>query len=301
MERSEFLGASMAGLGSLILPVSHLSSLATKPSLRFHFVTDMHLPDTPPAEPYKRFLKSLKASRADFVLNGGDSIYDALKATPESIDRQWKSYASFLNEISLPVHGCIGNHDIEKWELPGYTSINATEEKKRAVKEMGMPHRYYRFSREKWHIIVLDSSSYVKGGYEARLDEEQFSWLRNELSVIPSNEHILILSHIPLFSACYRHYLKDDPRGLFPKIESRLLHQDGYVIAELLSHHRNIRLCLSGHLHMQEKIEYKGLPYYCCGAVCGNMWKGEFNGFVPAFFTIELASDGGAKVTRTDY
>jgi 3',5'-cyclic AMP phosphodiesterase CpdA len=301
MERSEFLGASMAGLGSLILPVSHLSSLTAKHSLRFHFVTDMHLPETPPAEVYRRFIKKLKENRVDFILNGGDSICDGLKATPGSIDGQWKSYASFLNEISLPVHGCLGNHDIEKWELTSYTGSNPTEEKSRAVKEMGMPHRYYRFKRENWHFIVLDSSTYVKGGYEARLDDEQFSWLRNELSKIPSNEHVLILSHIPLFSACYRHYLKGDPKGIFPKIESRLLHQDGYAITELFSRYANIRLCLSGHLHMQEKIEYKGLPYYCLGAVCGNMWKGEFNGFVPAFFTIELGGNGAVKLSRTDF
>src|SRR5438552_2511432 len=48
----------------------------------------------------------------------------------------------------------------------------------------------------------LASVSPQAGGYEARLDDEQFDWLKADLQATPKTTPILILSHIPILAAC---------------------------------------------------------------------------------------------------
>ncbi|HEY0750530.1 MAG TPA: metallophosphoesterase, partial [Chitinophagaceae bacterium] len=54
----------------------------------------------------------------------------------------------------------------------------------------------------------------------------------------------------------------------------------------------NIKCCLSGHIHLQDKVEYKGIQYFCNGAVSGNWWKGAFKGFEPAYALFSFNRNG---------
>ena len=65
-----------------------------------------------------------------------------------------------------------------------------------------MSGRFYSFTKDKWHFIVLDSTQENNGGYIARIDEPQFAWLENELKSTPSEKFICIVSHIPIVSFC---------------------------------------------------------------------------------------------------
>ena len=54
----------------------------------------------------------------DFIINGGDSIMDALAATKENTKIQWELFDKIMGEENkLPVKHCMGNHDIWGWQL----------------------------------------------------------------------------------------------------------------------------------------------------------------------------------------
>jgi hypothetical protein len=80
------------------------------------------------------------------------------------------------------------------------------------------------------------------------------------------------------------------------RISRALLHVDSRRLTDLFKGFPNIRCCLSGHIHMQDKIEYKGISYYCNGAVSGNWWGGAFHDFEPAYAVFTFSADG--TVTR---
>jgi len=60
-------------------------------------------------------------------------------------------------------------------------------------------NRYYSFDVKPWHIIILDSTYPDSTLYTARLDDEQFGWLQQELEAY-KNMHVCIISHIPILS-----------------------------------------------------------------------------------------------------
>jgi hypothetical protein len=80
-----------------------------------------------------------------------------------------------------------------------------------------------------------------------------------------------------------------------------LLHTDVIKIKNLFYQYPNVKLCLAGHLHMQEIIEYLGVKYVCGGAVSGNWWKGNRFEFAPAFSVVELFADGSSNVQFITY
>ena len=65
-----------------------------------------------------------------------------------------------------------------------------------------------------------------------------------------------------------------------------------YEAIKLFREAGNVKLVLSGHTHMQDRVDYAGTSYICAGAVCGGWWNGPNQGFGPAFPIIDLKEDG---------
>ena len=79
------------------------------------------------------------------------------------------------------------------------------------------------------------------------------------------------------------------------------MHSDFLDLKKLFAKYPNIKVCLSGHIHLQDEVDYLGIKYYCNGAISGNWWKGAFQEFNPAYAVIELFDDGTSKRTITEY
>ena len=58
------------------------------------------------------------------------------------------------------------------------------------------------------------------------------------------------------------------------------------------SQHRNVKLAVSGHLHLNERIDYAGVSYLCNGAVSGGWWKGPHLEFPEGYGVIDIHPDG---------
>ena len=307
MKRKDFI-LNSAGLGAaaFIDPGVFIPGFKKQP-IRVAHLTDIHV--KPGKEIEAGVAKAMHHAQilvpeVDFIINGGDAIMDALAAGKEDTQQQWDLFTSILKkEISLPVYHCIGNHDVWGW----FNKENKPEAdrlygKVWVVETLQMPKRYYSFSRDKWHFIVLDSTQLnPAGGYIGKIDEEQLSWLQVELASIPKNKFICIISHIPILSICAGLFFDKTESNGDLKIQRNLMHTDFLTLKKIFANYPNIKVCISGHIHLQDELTYLGIKYYCNGAVSGNWWNGNFQEFAPAYALLEFYEDGTSKRTMINY
>ena len=92
--------------------------------------------------------------------------------------------------------------------------------------------------------------------------------------------------------------------GLFARDPHRRLgakHQDAKRLVDLFKRHPNVKLCLSGHLHLVEKIEYAGVTYISSGAVCGNWWHGDHHKTDEGYLIADFFNDGSFESQYVAY
>jgi 3',5'-cyclic AMP phosphodiesterase CpdA len=219
---------------------------------------------------------------------------DALELPKDKVMEQWKTWHQVWKaECQLPVRQVLGNHDIFGWARP-----NPSPEGKRwALDELGLKRSYYSFDQAGWHFIVLDSMRSLPNFYEARLDEEQYDWLCQDLAA--HSQPTCIISHIPLICFCAFFDGPNESSGHW-RVPGAWMHLDARRIKDLLRRHAQVKLCLSGHIHLQDHVRYLGIDYYCNGAVCGNYWRGAYQDFEPAYFIVDLFADGSHLCQRVD-
>lgn len=311
MNRRKFLrNSSLLAMGSTMVSSATMAAetdqAAKKEILRVAFLSDVHVKPNEAAEEGMtkafRHVNALK-KRPDFILNGGDAIMDAMAADKQKTQAQWDVWSRILKaENRLPIYHVIGNHDAWGWQVKdAAVKTDPLYNKGWAVKQHGMPGRYYSFEQKNWKFIVLDSAHENNGGYISKIDEEQYGWLEQELKNTPPDRHICMASHIPIVSFCAAMFFDDPlPNGDW-KLSRALLHTDARKLTRLFADHKNIRCCLSGHIHLQDVVEYKGIQYFCNGAVSGNWWKGAFKGFDPAYAVFTFYKDGRVEREMVQY
>jgi len=308
MKRKSFLQTSAAVIGSTFLPSLSFASDSEnkKQPLRFVFISDIHV--KPGAIPEAGMAKALnhiqQHQKVDFIINGGDCIMDSLEADKTKTQTQWDLYKSILKKNnSLPVYHTIGNHDVWGWFIKqDRPEADKLYGKVWAVETLEMKKRFYSFSQGKWHFIVLDSTQLnPAGGYIGKIDEEQMAWLQSELAAVPADKFICIVSHIPILSICAGLFFDKNEANGDLKIQRNLMHSDFLTLKKIFVKYPNIKVCLSGHIHLQDEVDYLGIKYYCNGAISGNWWSGAFQEFDPAYAVIELFDDGSSKRTMTKY
>lgn len=305
MERRKFLQNISVLSAAAALPVAATASPEKKKNkFSIAFISDIHVKPSEVAEAgMAKALQNVNQlkPRPEFIFNGGDCIMDALAATKEKTKTQWDLFNKImLSENKLPVKYCIGNHDIWAWQLKDADKTDSLYGKSWWLQQTGYAKTYYSYTHHDWHFIVLDSVQENNGGYIALLDEEQFNWLSNELN---SNKEkfICIVSHIPIMSFCSAMFFNDMlPNGDW-KLSRALLHTDARKIKTLFKKYPNIKACLSGHIHLQDEVEYLGIKYYCNGAVSGNWWGGPFQDFAPAYALFDFYNDGSVERKIIEY
>ncbi|MDB5023833.1 MAG: metallophosphoesterase [Mucilaginibacter sp.] len=72
-------------------------------------------------------------------------------------------------------------------------------------------------------------------------------------------------------------------------------------IISLFNRHSNVRLCLSGHIHLWDKVVYNKLTYICGGAVSGAWWEGNKRETAPGYGLIDLYADGTFEENYINY
>lgn len=305
MQRRKFIQNLSLASAATVLPIGvNAENTGKKKRFRAAFISDIHIKTLDVAEAgMRKALQTINQSdkKPDFIINGGDSIMDALAVSKEKTKAQWDLFFNILQaENKLPVKHCMGNHDIWGWQLKEDVKSDPLYGKNWWLQLTGNTKSYYSFTHQNWHFIVLDSTQENNGGYIALLDAEQFNWLGAELES-NKDKHICVVSHIPIVSFCSAMFFKDMlPNGDW-KLSRALLHTDARMIKDLFKKYPNIRCCLSGHIHLQDEVTYLGIQYFCNGAVSGNWWKGAFQDFAPAYALFDFHQDGTVERTMVEY
>ena len=220
---------------------------------------------------------------------------DCLAQDSGRVNLIWDLWDQILaGECKHPIRHLLGNHDVWGWDKkkskttgsePGYG-------KAFALKRLGLQNPYYSFDQAGWHFIGLDSIQPHLDSYRAGLDAAQFDWLRSDLSSVDPKMPVILFSHVPIISAAI--YMKPDidtPDGF--SIPGSKVIQNNVQIKDLLKQHPNVKLCVSGHIHLRDAIEYMGVTYLCNGAVCGDYWKNSSAGECePGYCLIDLFEEG---------
>ena len=96
--------------------------------------------------------------------------------------------------------------------------------------------------------------------YIGKLGDEQFAWLENELNTTPAEMPVCVLSHIPLLSATL---MVDDQTAVNKwEVLGGDMHTDITKIIALFYKHPNVKLCLSGHIHLRDKVVYNNVTLF---------------------------------------
>jgi Icc protein len=301
-------GAALAGAGMLPATDAPRTKKTAWRSARLAHISDVHL--QPELRADAGFIKCLhhiqsQRDKPRLILNTGDCIMDALEAKSERTTLQWDLWKKILrDECSIPFEHAIGNHDCWGWHKirSGTTGDEALWGKKWALDVLGLPKTYRSFDYKGWHFIMLDSIEPFQDTYKARLGAEQLAWLTQDLAAVPRKTPIIVASHIPIISPAAVALASSVDTQSNISIPGGLMHLDSKEIHTALKQHGNVKLCLSGHLHIVDRAEYDGITYVSSGAVSANWWKGlRLERYDYGYALVDLYEDGSFNYQYVPY
>jgi len=279
--------------------------------LRIAHMTDFHMqPEMPAPNGMIRALRHAQAQEdpPDIIFNTGDSVMESLETDKSRAEAQWEVFMSILqSECKLPIIHAIGNHDVWGWGVKDSSiAKDPLYGKEMAIEKLGLEKRYYSFDRAGWHFVVLDSTHLSNKDsqyhYIGALDDVQFHWLTEDVNEIAANsdQPICIISHIPILAACEYFDGPNEESGNWV-VPSAWMHIDARRFRDYFVQIPNVKLCLSGHTHQYEVLDYLGVRYMTNGAVCGNWWDGDYMNFPRAYVLVDLYDDGTSESTFVPY
>jgi Icc protein len=290
-----------AGLG--FFSTRSAASSGKTPSGRFAHITDVHI--TPERNAPKAVAQMFghmfsRTDRPELVVNSGDTVM-ALdgKVSGAKAAELLATWKGAVKDCPVPIRSCLGNHCM--WDGVEPTAEVPVEKKgsKLMVEAMGMPAPWYSFDHGGWHFVALNSvCDWPKYGY---LTKEHFEWLKDDLRATPRERPVCVFSHLPIVSVTSSVYGEECRKENSIVVPSIWQHVDCWAISEVFRRHPNVRLCLSGHMHTQDRCEYRGVWYICGGAASGAWWNGSEYGFPPCYGQVTLYPDGGFDYEFVDY
>jgi 3',5'-cyclic AMP phosphodiesterase CpdA len=310
--RRELLkNAAIGGIVSSFLPLNTLgaenrSKRAGNRVLRIAHITDVHILDQRNAEAsFARVIAEINTmkDKPDLIINTGDTVMDENKQTKEVVTARWNTWQKIVQPNKIKMYSALGNHDV--WYGPNEALDTEYKKEKRygkqwAIEMLSMQDRHYTFEAKGWQFIALDS---INGTGNYQLDDPQFEWLQGTLKSIPADRPICVFNHVPIISIGALMYLTQRTPAADTKFPAGDMHVDHQRIKNLFFKHKNVKLCLSGHVHYLDAIEYLGVKYLCNGAVSGNWWRDSLvlDEFPPVYSIIDLYADGSSELQTVYY
>lgn len=280
--------------------------------LRLAHLTDFHIqPERGATEGVAACLRHAQSMKdpPQVIVTGGDLIMDGYDAEFDRTKRQWEIWQKVLkDECSLPIVHTLGNHDIWGWHKKrSKTSGSEAKWGKRWACEMVERDEAWYAADVGDHVrlVILDSVQphpTVEYGYAAYCDEAQWNWLQRTLANTGPEKHVIVVSHIPIVSTTAMVDAKQQGvRTEDLKIGRNLMHADASRLVSLFKSRGNVRACLSGHMHLIDRVEMNAITYLCNGAVCGGWWKGPNQDCRAGYAIVDLFNDGGVERQYVTY
>lgn len=193
-------------------------------------------------------IADIRKNSASFGVTLGDIAFDDLNI--------FEPLSQVVGLIGIPWYNVFGNHD---------ANVDATS--RRHLNETYERHfgpSYYSFDYGKVHFVVMDNIEYAptpegKYGFKGGFGSEQLEFLKRDLQLIPAEQMVVMLMHVPL-------NLTEDHQGLF-----RLIEQRPFTLS--ISAHQHYHQ----HMFFDQNQGWRGpQPHHHIinVTVCGSWWSG---------------------------
>jgi 3',5'-cyclic AMP phosphodiesterase CpdA len=251
-------------------------------TFEFVFLTDIHLqPEMNAPQGFQMAIDHVNQLKPDFVLTGGDLVFDAMRGNQPRCDSLFSLYKNMIKGFQMPVYHCLGNHDLfaiydestEKESHPDY---------KYGMFERYLGKTYYSFDHKGWHFIVLNSLDVTADKkYRGYFHQQQLNWLKQDLEMVDKSTPIVLVSHIPMINS--RAQVTGGSGN--PNVENAF---EVFKITE----NYNLKLILQGHIHWKEYgFVNDRFHYITGGSIAGNGWKGRRHNTKEGFVRIKVTGD----------
>lgn len=191
-------------------------------------------------------VEEIAGSTAAFGVTLGDVVGNKLDL--------YETIVPVMGLAGIPWYNVKGNHDTNYDGVPDQKMIDETWERV-------FGPSYYSFDYGPVHFVALNNP-YFGGGqaYKAKLDRRQMNFLRHDLSLLPKDQLVVLMMHIPIMRMADRN-----------------------EIYKLLESHPNT-FSISGHTHDQAHVfvtkdaGWNGaVPHHHLinGTSCGQWWRGN--------------------------
>lgn len=205
----------------------------------------------------------------DFILHGGDMI--------EAISDESIRAAVDLFNLPVPVHLCLGNHDL--------TSPDAM------VRWMDLAPGFFPDQRPDYTINTDDCVIHVVPNHwddsryhwstcqDVNLAPEQIAWLRQQLDTNPHLPHIL-MTHSPVFPVPMEQTGLDAPFHPPPASFTE-------TFTELAAEHPHLRCVLGAHNHVHMRVRHEGVDYVTVSSLIETPFEFKIFEVTPESITME--------------
>jgi hypothetical protein len=187
-------------------------------------------------------IKGLNRDKLDFVLFGGDNV-----EIPGKDEENWQLFIDIAQSLNCPWNFVIGEQDVS-----GPAAINKMDLYGRDWKGKGLTsgHPYWSYDpANNVHVVGLDTTQ--SNSSIGNISESQLSWFKQDLGD-NRNKFTIVLSHHPL--------LPPNPFDSGGVWDDYICPQ-GPSAREIIGSHPNVRLAISGHVHVNQIQQEKDVWY----------------------------------------
>ena len=280
-----FTAILLAGIITSVISTGPLYGGEKDGSFRFVFMTDIHMmPELRGAEGFAAAIAKVNELGPDFVITGGDLIYDALAVDYERADSLYDMFIELCGDFEMPVHHTIGNHEVFGLDpRSGVDTSHPEFGRKMFASRLGGGSTNNSFDFGGWHFILLDTIGFTNNrSYYGHVGQETLEWLAGDLEKTGAEVPIVLCLHIPLVSPSLQveyNSAEGIPAGLIVTNAPEVM---------AFFEGRDLRLVLQGHLHIVEQAQVKGTKFVTGGAVSAAWWKGPYKDFPEGFVVVDI-------------
>ncbi len=226
----------------------------------FIFMTDIHYqPERGAAKAFEKAIEKANTLDADFVVTGGDLVYDVLRGNFNRADSLFLGYKNAIKKFKMPVYNCIGNHEL--FGIYKESDIDASHpDYKYGMYERHLGKTYYSFDHKGWHFIVLNTIDEKDQRYIGTINKEEMEWLKADIESVSKDTPIAMAMHIPFVSSYQQIYPRNPPT----EVPNEVWVDNRNEVLNLLKGH-NLKLVLQGHMHWIEDINVQNKTRFITG------------------------------------
>ena len=249
----------------------------------FVFMSDIHFTtkfDAPKG--FQMVIDTINKINPDFIMAGGDIIYDALRVTEKEVVTNTNAYLKAAANIKAPIHYAIGNHEVFQLYNKSADTSNPIFGKRFYEKYFGK--RYYSFNHKGWHFMVLDNIFITSDRkYIGKIDSVQMAWIQQDLKSVDSTTPVAIMAHVPFITTLSQWY-----GGGINANDDKVASVDSHKIIKLFDK-KNLRLILQGHLHYFEALDIMNkTTVITAPSVSGKWWQGKQHDIEEGFIKLDI-------------